>query len=799
MSDRPPQRLTALLESLQLATEADVQRLAGRVRRLARGLPLFDSVWIDALAQVRRLTPYQAAELKAGRGAQLRVDAYLIEEPLEWPLYARGFRARHLPSGRGVRLTVIEPGRGTPLAAALLATPLERLAALGATLDCPAVTALTESGADDHRAWVAAPWTPGRSAAHWVQCNGRIRPVVVLEIARQMVAALLAIEQAKLIHGDLCCQGVLLTPQGDVLLPQPGLRPIVRPQEGYGLADLAPAAYEYLAPERISHGKPPTLASDLYACGCVWWHMLAGRPPVAGGDSLGTLQAAHAARVTDVRRLVPDAPAALSTAIAACLQADPHQRPEALSRLAAMLGPSTRAGRSELADCVPQSSAIAAAWLQPLRRPKVPQRGPLWLVAATAALAIVGLSINHVWRSTPAGVSATAARETPQSPAVAAAQPVALTPQHRPPVEPPSEPLLPGAEAVVPAGANMPAATAASAARLEEPGEESVVPVRSAEELLALWPRLQPGQIVRGSPRARPQVTVSDAGLTIAVDRLRLENIDFHWRPASGDRLARGATAAMIRLAAAQCDFRGCSFQVEPTTPEIPAAVLWTYPTPAEQNPLTLPSGRVALNDCVLRNVACAVDCRTAAALGVQLTNVLALGGGPLVQLDHAPAVDEPVSLVLSRVTLRNTGPLLDCRYAALASPAGAVTVRAQQCVLAPEPRSPLIRLAGSEAPDGLLARLEWSGQGALLAPNVAVAAWQGPGGPLRPLDDAAFSISGLVRSEVGFAAADPSDLAASRVMSWQVPLRSPDPPGADPDLLPGAVPMTAEMLRPRP
>ena len=85
-----------------------------------------------------------------------------------------------------------------------------------------------------------------------------------------------------------------------------GLRAAV-PAEGYGFGDLQPEAYDYLGAERIADGMPPTLASDMYACGCLWWHLLTGRPPFAGGNSLAKLRAVHAGKLVAVRHLAPDA------------------------------------------------------------------------------------------------------------------------------------------------------------------------------------------------------------------------------------------------------------------------------------------------------------------------------------------------------------------------------------------------------------------------------------------------------------------------------------------------------------
>ncbi len=95
----PPPPLIALLGRLGLAGPGEVRKAEKYVRRLARDLPQFESVWIDALAQARLLTPFQAAQLNAGRGELLRVGPYLLCQPLADCPWIGSFRARHVDSG----------------------------------------------------------------------------------------------------------------------------------------------------------------------------------------------------------------------------------------------------------------------------------------------------------------------------------------------------------------------------------------------------------------------------------------------------------------------------------------------------------------------------------------------------------------------------------------------------------------------------------------------------------------------------------------------------------------------------
>ncbi len=63
--------------------------------------------------------------------------------------------------------------------------------------------------------------------------------------------------------------------------------------------------------------------------------------------------------------------------------------------------------------------------------------------------------------------------------------------------------------------------------------------------------------------------------------------------------------------------------------------------------------------------------------------------------------------------------------------------------------------------------------------------AWRGPGDQEKIVDESSLSIAGLVRSAVGFAGQPSADPAGSRLIRWQAPLQSADPPGIDPAPLP--------------
>ena len=516
MREEPPQELVQLLERLNLATPAQVRGVTRLVRRLAEGLPRFESVWVNALAQVRLLTPFQAAEINAGRGALLKVGPLVLTHRLPSLGYAEAYRAREIASGKAVRLTmaVVEGPRASEQA-----KRLESLASKAAALSSPCLAPVTSAGVEGNRLWAAGPDGEGRTADQWMVHNGRFPSEAVLEIARQMLPGLVLLEKAGIAHGDLSAAAVLLADDGQVVLCQPGIRGILRPEEGHASADLLPQYYDGLAPERVGQGTPPSTAGDLYACGYVWWHLLTGRTPVPGGDSLAKLRAIETARIIDVRRLAPDAPSSLSAAVMACLRREPSLRPESMVRLAATLGTSTHSGRHLLAECLRHPGRRPARWATSIPSIRDSGHAPCWL-AATAGCLVAAITLTwSMWPMAPAippaAISAGAPTDGTSHPC-GAAVPAARAGGTPAPQDAATQPASPPG-----------LTTAPPASRHEPETGDLILPGGRPLRLASL--ALQAGQCVRGEDGQRPLLLVPEGGLVVQAEKIRFQNVDFLW------------------------------------------------------------------------------------------------------------------------------------------------------------------------------------------------------------------------------------------------------------------------------
>jgi serine/threonine-protein kinase len=763
MHETPPAELVELLSRLELASPGRVASVARGVRKLAGGLPGFEMVWVDALAQARILTTFQAAEINAGRGAALEVGPFTLFESLEPLGYATTYRARQRGTNRFVRLFLIPAGQHT---GDQFAPQLESLVRRCVTLDLPQVATFDSCGAAGDRLWVACSFAPGKSVAEWIVHHGRFPPAAVLQLARQMVAGLAACEAQRLVHGDISARQTLIQIDrhagARVQLLGSGLRGVVRPAESYAHADLPPEAYDSVAPERIADGTPPNQASDIYACGALWWQLLAGRPPIPGATALAKMQSCQTARIPDIRPLAPDTPPELADAIQACLALNPHERPASFGDLTKRLGPATRHGQRTLARILTQHSSRRMHLGQADAESTWPRRAATWSVAAAACLLALGV---FLWPKVGSRLTAGVAEKVLPAVSISAERPAraaAIRRQSRSASDESAKNLT-----VVTRPGPLPGSV--------YEGTDLVLPADQPFTISNLT--LAKGQTIRSPVGKRATVRIPAEGWTIEADDVRFDNIDFTADIPPNDGTVSPTPTGLVVLRARRAEFHGCSWQMADRTATSFIAIDWVQPSVAEPES-TLVVADLQLSDCLLRGVAAGIRTRSAGSVSIDLANVLHLGPGPVVELQGAPARDESVTLGASHVTVRDATSLVTCRYDELADQPGQIAVHASDCAFMPKSGAGLLTFSGDLSPDALLAKLQWSGQGSVLAQQAPLAIWTSAEGEVRAAAEDDVQVAGLVRSDVGFAGQREDGPEASRIVRWQVPLRSTEPPG---------------------
>ena len=248
--DPPSQQLIERLRELRLCRPSDLRRCRPLVRQLARDLPTFDSVWIDALVQTRRLTPFQSRILDSPDPDRLDVAPFVLIDNLGDDGRLARYLARQKDGKTRYLISRVRSRNEHPSAA------LERVRTIiqaTSNLREHSLNPLVGCALQDDVLTVVSPHIWGPTFTELLIRRGRFPASIVHDVAAQLAGALAGLEALGLVHGDLRLKNVVLSRRGRAVLLHPGLLVAVDPELTIH-ADLPPDAYDTAAPERIGTG-----------------------------------------------------------------------------------------------------------------------------------------------------------------------------------------------------------------------------------------------------------------------------------------------------------------------------------------------------------------------------------------------------------------------------------------------------------------------------------------------------------------------------------------------------------------
>ena len=263
-----------------------------------------------------------------------------------------------LHPGRRVALKALKPELTTRPAAR---ERFLREARAAAALDHERVAAIHQVGEDRGVPFLAMQLLQGESLEGRLQRGGRLPVAEAVRIAREVAEGLAAAHQCGLVHRDVKPANVWLEEErGRVKLLDFGL---ARPaddtahltQEGAVVGTPA-----YMAPEQ-ARGQEVDSRADLFGLGCVLYHMLTGRLPFQGRDTMATLAAVLTEEPPAPHRLRPEVSPTLSGLVMRLLAKDRERRPSSARAVAAELAILERgAGRPRRRWRLAAAAALAA-------------------------------------------------------------------------------------------------------------------------------------------------------------------------------------------------------------------------------------------------------------------------------------------------------------------------------------------------------------------------------------------------------------------------------------------------------
>jgi len=199
----------------------------------------------------------------------------------------------------------------------------EREARVAAQLSHPNVLSVFDSGEEQGRAFIVMERLSGRTLAHEI-ADAPFYEARLRAVASQILAALDAAHDARIVHRDIKPSNVLLASRGQVKVADFGIAKMLEAVDltATGMLVGTPA---YIAPERHT-GAPASPRTDLYSLGVLLYEAASGSPPFRGDSPLAVAHAALAGSAPPLQRERPDLDPRLVAVIEQAMALDPASR-----------------------------------------------------------------------------------------------------------------------------------------------------------------------------------------------------------------------------------------------------------------------------------------------------------------------------------------------------------------------------------------------------------------------------------------------------------------------------------------
>src|SRR5712671_5284303 len=239
------------------------------------------------------------------------------------------FRARQKSLNRTVALKVISLGQWASKAH-LKRFRLEAEAA--ARLEHPGIVPIHEVGERDGQCYFSMKFIEGGQLDEVVK-----RTPMSIRQAVELIAKVARIvhyaHEHRILHRDIKPGNILLDAKGEPHLTDFGLARLVESESSVTHTLEVLGTPSYMAPEQaVGNSAAISSVTDVYGLGAVFYQLLTGHPPFAGGTTYETIKLLLDTEPRQPRLLNPKIDRDLSTICLKCLEKDPKRRyPSALA------------------------------------------------------------------------------------------------------------------------------------------------------------------------------------------------------------------------------------------------------------------------------------------------------------------------------------------------------------------------------------------------------------------------------------------------------------------------------------
>jgi TolB-like protein/Flp pilus assembly protein TadD len=322
---------------------------------------------VSAATMLGELGDYELLE-EIGRGAQGVV-----------------FRARQKSLNRTVALKVISLGQWASKAHL---KRFRREAEAAASLDHPSIVPIYEVGERDGQCYFSMKFVEGGQLDEVI----RRTPMSIRQAAELIAKVARTVHYAHehgILHRDIKPGNILLDAKGEPHLTDFGLARLIESESSVTQTLDVLGTPSYMAPEQaVGNNAAVCSATDVYGLGAVFYQLLTGHPPFAGGTTYETIKLLEDTEPRSPRLWNPKIDRDLSTICLKCLEKDPKRRYSSALALA-----------EDLERWVKHEPVLARRTGIFSRGKKWVQRNPTSALLAASLIALAAAAGWIVWES----------------------------------------------------------------------------------------------------------------------------------------------------------------------------------------------------------------------------------------------------------------------------------------------------------------------------------------------------------------------------------------------------------------